>query len=59
MLLEKTNYTDNERFKVRKYADGNGNIWAVRKFDIGESTVRTFKKGYLRKFVRYVQLIVK
>ena len=49
MLLGKTNYTDNERFKVRKCAAGNGNIWAARKFDIGESTVRTFKKGYFKE----------
>ena len=26
----------------------NGNIWAVRKFDIGESAVRTFRKGYFK-----------
>ena len=41
-------FTGEELFKVGKYVAENGNIWAVRKFDIGESAVRTFRKGYFK-----------
>lgn len=46
--LKYKHYTDEERYKIGKYAAENGNSWAVRKFDVGESTVRLFKKKYLQ-----------
>lgn len=41
-------YTDEERYKIGKYAAENGNNWAAKKFSVGESTVRLFKKKYLQ-----------
>ena len=47
-----TTYSNEQQAKVGKYATENGNTAALRKFEVeisnlGESTVRFFKKRYL------------
>ena len=49
-----TTFSDEQRAKVGKYAAENGNTAALRKFrselpNLGESTVRFFKKCYLNE----------
>lgn len=39
-------YDEESRAKIAKWAIENGNISAVKKFDMPESTVRNFKKKY-------------
>ena len=49
-----TVFSDKMRADIRRYAAENGNAAALRKFsfeitDLGESTVRLFKKRYLEE----------
>ena len=48
-----TSFTPEDRARIGKYASKNGNAAAVKKFkvthEIGESTVRLFKKRYLEE----------
>ena len=40
-------YVESERYAIGKYAAEHGNKWAVNKYGVTESTVRSFKMKYL------------
>lgn len=48
-LTKYRKFSNSERYEIGKFAAEFGNKWAVQRYNIVESTVRSFKKKYVEK----------